>query len=152
MAKQLQTKEEAIQQVQENNAEFYNLALDLARRWVSEQFKPFSSEDFREHCNLILGLPRQPAVFGAVFKVLIKEKRIFTHSYSTAKNKQAHGRITRNYISFEYREKQSKNTQEFADQFRQFYDIGSVCDGCGSKFDAMDIQVGICYCCQKEIK
>ena len=30
--------------------------------------------------------------------------------------------------------------------------IGSVCDGCGSKFDAMDIQVGVCYCCQKEIK
>ena len=30
--------------------------------------------------------------------------------------------------------------------------IGSVCDGCGSKLDAMDISVGVCYCCQKEIK
>lgn len=30
--------------------------------------------------------------------------------------------------------------------------IDSVCDGCGSKFDAMDISVGVCYCCQKEIK
>ena len=30
--------------------------------------------------------------------------------------------------------------------------ICSACDGCGSKFDAMDIKVGICYCCQKEIK
>lgn len=30
--------------------------------------------------------------------------------------------------------------------------ISSVCDGCGSKFDAMDISVGVCYCCQKEIK
>lgn len=30
--------------------------------------------------------------------------------------------------------------------------ICSVCDGCGSKFDAMDISVGVCYCCQKEIK
>ena len=30
--------------------------------------------------------------------------------------------------------------------------IVSVCDGCGSKFDAMDISVGVCYCCQKEIK
>jgi hypothetical protein len=29
--------------------------------------------------------------------------------------------------------------------------IGSACDGCGSKFDAMDINVGVCYCCQKEI-
>lgn len=29
---------------------------------------------------------------------------------------------------------------------------GSVCDGCGSKFDAMDIALGVCYCCQKEIK
>ena len=35
---------------------------------------------------------------------------------------------------------------------RQYGVIGSVCDGCGSKFDAMDIQVGVCYCCQKEIK
>ncbi len=103
--KQLQTKEEAINQVQENNAEFYHLALYLARKWVSEQFKPFSSEDFREHCNLILGLPRQPSVFGAVFRTLIKEKRVFLYSYATAKNKQAHGRITRNYISFEFREK-----------------------------------------------
>jgi len=30
--------------------------------------------------------------------------------------------------------------------------IGSVCDGCGSKLDAMDISVGVCYCCQKDIK
>lgn len=30
--------------------------------------------------------------------------------------------------------------------------LGSVCDGCGSKFNAMDISVGVCYCCQKEIK
>ena len=30
--------------------------------------------------------------------------------------------------------------------------IGSVFDGCGSKFDAMDTSVGVCYCCQKEIK
>lgn len=35
---------------------------------------------------------------------------------------------------------------------RQTPVIGSVCDGCGSKFDAMDIKVGVCYCCQKEIK
>ena len=30
--------------------------------------------------------------------------------------------------------------------------IGSVCDACGSKFDAMNISVWVCYCCQKEIK
>lgn len=35
---------------------------------------------------------------------------------------------------------------------RQPHVMGSVCDGCGSKFDAMDISVGVCYCCQKEIK
>lgn len=35
---------------------------------------------------------------------------------------------------------------------RQPLVIGSVCDGCGSRFDAMDISVGVCYCCQKEIK
>lgn len=38
------------------------------------------------------------------------------------------------------------------EQLRQPPVMGSVCDGCGSKFDAMDISVGVCYCCQKEIK
>lgn len=39
-----------------------------------------------------------------------------------------------------------------SNELRQPLVIGSVCDGCGSKFDAMDISVGVCYCCQKEIK
>lgn len=112
MSKQLKTKEQAIQQVQENNIEFYELAVDLARKWVSTQFKPFSSEDFRNHSNLILGIPRQPSVFGAVFKTLIKEKRILVHGYSEAKNKQAHGRIIRVYISREYSEKQALNASK----------------------------------------
>jgi hypothetical protein len=107
--KQLQTKEEAIDTVQKNNQEFYDLAIELARRWVSNQFKHFSSEDFREHSNLVLGVPVQPAVFGAVFRTLIKEKRIKYHSVGTAKNKQAHGRLIRFYISREYSEKQKQN-------------------------------------------
>ena len=109
MAKQLQTKDEAIEQVKRNNIEFYELSLDLARKWVSTQFKSFSSEDFREHCNLILGVPKQPSVFGAVFRALLNEKLIFAHSYSTAKNKQAHGRIIRIYISKEFKERQKNN-------------------------------------------
>lgn len=44
-----------------------------------------------------------------------------------------------------------KYMEEYA-ALRQQHVIGSVCDGCGSKFDAMDISVGVCYCCQKEIK
>jgi hypothetical protein len=112
MSKQLKTKEEAIQQVQENNIEFYELAVDLARRWVSTQFKPFSSEDFRNHSNLILGIPKQPSVFGDDFKTLIKEQRILVHGYSEAKNKQAHWRIIRVYISREYSQKQSQNAKK----------------------------------------
>lgn len=42
--------------------------------------------------------------------------------------------------------------EEQAERLRQSPVIKSVCDGCGSKFDAMDISVGVCYCCQKEIK
>jgi hypothetical protein len=42
--------------------------------------------------------------------------------------------------------------EELNQALRQPPVMGSVCDGCGSKFDAMDIQVGVCYCCQKEIK
>lgn len=67
MIEQLKTKEEAIQQVQENNIEFYELAVNLARRWVSLQFKPFSSEDFRNHSNLILGVPKTTVCFWCCF-------------------------------------------------------------------------------------
>lgn len=49
-----------------------------------------------------------------------------------------------------------QSTQNVIDELevalRQPLVIGSVCGGCGSKFDAMDIKVGVCYCCQKEIK
>lgn len=47
------------------------------------------------------------------------------------------------------------DTKHYLEQYvalRQPPVSGSVCDGCGSKFDAMDISVGVCYCCQKEIK
>lgn len=48
------------------------------------------------------------------------------------------------------------NFQELIEELNQALSqppvIGSVCDGCGSNFDVMDIQVEVCYCCQKEIK
>lgn len=47
------------------------------------------------------------------------------------------------------------DTKHYLEQYaalRQPPVMGSVCDGCGSKFNAMDISVGVCYCCQKEIK
>lgn len=112
MSRQLKTKEESIKQVAENHPEYYSLSLDLARRWVSEQFKIFSAEDFGNHCKLILGQPEQPSVFGAVFKALIEEKRLSVYGTSTAKNKQAHGRLIRTYISREYSQKQSKNARK----------------------------------------
>jgi hypothetical protein len=118
--KQLQTKDEAIDTVQKNNEEFYDLAIELARKWVSRQFKSFSSEDFRQYSNLILGIPRQPSVFGAVFRTLIKENRVRYHGVGTAKNKQAHGRLIRFYISREYSEKQQQNrkTEKSLDLFK----------------------------------
>jgi len=112
MSKQLKTKEESIKQVRENHPEYYSLALELARRWVGEQFKVFSSEECSNHCKLILGIPDEPKVFGAVFRALIEEKRVTVHGTSTAKNKQAHGRLIRTYISREYSQKQSKNAKK----------------------------------------
>lgn len=112
MSKQLKTKEEYIKQVRENHPEYYSLALELARRWVSEQFKVFSSEECSNHCKLILGIPDEPKVFGAVFRTLIEEKKVIVHGTSTAKNKQAHGRLIRTYISCEYSQKQSKNAKK----------------------------------------
>lgn len=111
--KPIQTKEQAIESVKNGNKEYYFKCLGFAREWVKIQFKPFTSEDLRkayfEFGNEEL---RQPSIFGAVFNNLNKESRILHHDYTSAKNKQAHGRILRRWISAEYSNKQRENASK----------------------------------------
>jgi len=111
--KKTQTKEEAIESVKNGDIGYYETALCFARNWVEKQFKEFSSEEFKrdfyESGNLP---PREPKIFGAVFKKLITEKLIFPHGTTMAKEKVAHGRLMRTYISLNFRLKQQQNRKQ----------------------------------------
>ena len=110
---QVQTKDEAIESVKNGDLNYYLKCLSFSREWVSKQFKPFSSEDLKQaYFELGNEEPRQPSIFGAVFNALSKENRISHYDYVTAKNKQAHGRILRRWISAEYSEKQRQNASK----------------------------------------
>jgi hypothetical protein len=120
MNKQLQTKDEAIDTVQNNNEEFYNLAIELARKWVENRFKPFTSEDLSEHLYLILGVPDEPRVLGAIIRHLKREKLIKHNGYSVYKKKQGHGKPSSVWISLSYSLKQQQNrkTEKSLDLFK----------------------------------
>lgn len=107
--KKLQTKDEAIQTVKENNIEYYELGLNFAVKWVAEKMHPFTSEDLAKDMYLILGYPNEPRVLGAIFKQLSKESRIKAHGFSTYKARQGHGKPCRVWISREYSIRQAEN-------------------------------------------
>ena len=88
MSKQLQTTEEAIQTVKENNLGYYELAYDYACKWVAQKMQPFTSEDLSNDMYLVLGVPEEPRVLGAVFNRLSKEKRIKHNGFARYKAKQ----------------------------------------------------------------
>lgn len=109
MAKQLQTKDEAIQTVQDNNLEYFDLAYDYACKWVSKKMIPFTSEDLSADMYLVLGRPKEPRVLGAIFNTMRKEGRIKHNGYVTYKAKQGHGKPSSQWLSREYSQRQSNN-------------------------------------------
>jgi len=90
-SKQLQTKEEAIQTVQENNQEYYDLAIEYAEKWIETRFKPFTSEDLSADMYLVLGVPKEPRVLGAIITYLRKKKLIKSNGYKPYSARQGHG-------------------------------------------------------------
>jgi hypothetical protein len=109
MSKQLQTTEEAIQTVQDNNQEYYELALQYSEKWIETRFKPFTSEDLSADMYLVLGHPKEPRVLGAVIKYLQKNKLIKHNGYTRYSAKQGHGKPSSVWISLRYSEIQSQN-------------------------------------------
>lgn len=109
MSKQLQTTEEAIQTVQENNQEYYDLAIEYSEKWVETRFKPFTSEDLSADMYLVLGIPKEPRVLGAVIRHLKKQKMIKHNGYTTYRKLQGHSKPSSVWISLRYSEIQSQN-------------------------------------------
>lgn len=107
--KQLQTTDEAIQTVKENNSEYYELGLNFACKWVAERMQPFTSEDLAKDMYLILGVPEEPRVLGPIVRQLSKENRIKPQGWTTYKGMQGHGKPTRVWISREYSQRQAEN-------------------------------------------
>jgi hypothetical protein len=106
---QLQTKEQAIQTVQDNNQEYYDLAIDYASKWVETRNRSFTSEDLSADMYLVLGQPREPRVLGAVINYLRKNKLIKHNGYARYKAIQGHGKPCSVWISLRYSEIQSNN-------------------------------------------
>jgi hypothetical protein len=109
MSKQLQTKEEAIQTVQENNQEYYDLAIEYANKWIETRNRAFTSEDLSADMYLVLGIPKEPRVLGAVINYLRKNKLIKHNGYAQYKARQGHGKPCSVWISLRYSQIQSEN-------------------------------------------
>jgi hypothetical protein len=107
--KQLQTKEEAIQTVKENNLGYYELGYNYACKWVAEKMKPFTSEDLSSDMYLVLGVPEESRVLGAIILALRKDGRIKHNGYVKYKAKQGHGKPASQWLSREYSQRQSQN-------------------------------------------
>lgn len=107
MPKELQTQKEAIQTVKENNQEYYDLAIGFAEKWISERNSPFTSEDLSFDMYLVLGLPNEKRVLGAVMNHLRDKKLIKHNGFTRYKAKQGHGKPCNQWISILYSEKQA---------------------------------------------
>ena len=107
--KQLQTTEEAIQTVKENNEGYYELAYNFACKWVAQKMQPFTSEDLSFDMYLVLGVPDEPRVLGPLMRELSKEGRIKHNGFVKYKAKQGHQKPSTQWISREYSIMQANN-------------------------------------------
>lgn len=115
---------QAVEQVEENNKAYCNRLCAFAENWVKNQMKPFTIEDLKEaFFNQGNAPPSQPAVFGAPFRKLSKNKLIFdTERTKKSENPQAHQRPLRLWISLEYRLKQQSNASKSNHTIDMFLD------------------------------
>lgn len=111
MKSNFQITNEAVSRVEENNKEYSDKLYAFAEDWVKTQMKPFTADDLKAaFYNQGNAPPRQPAVFGAPFRKLSKNKLIFdTERTKKSTNPDAHQRPLRVWISREYKQKQANN-------------------------------------------
>jgi len=110
MKKHIETKDESIESVTFGNKHDYNSIFSFSELWIKSQFKQFSSDDLKTaYFDQGGNTPNEPRVFGAIFRDLSKANLIFPIGYTTSKNKAAHGRPLRTWISKEFKERQKNN-------------------------------------------
>lgn len=107
----VETKQEAIDRVKDNNPDDYARLYSFAEIWVQNRFKAFTSEDLKQaYYDAKNPKPRQVNIFGAVINSLAKANLITVSGTATAKLPAAHGRLIRTWISTAYRLKQQTNS------------------------------------------
>lgn len=112
VTKELQSKEEAIETVKTNNEDYYDLAIAYAEMWINDIFKPFTSEDLSKDMYLVLGVPDELRVLGAVINYL-RDKGLIKHfGFARYKAKQGHGKPCNTWITVRYSKKQSYNRKK----------------------------------------
>lgn len=105
-----ETTNQAINQVRDNNLEYYENLFLFAQEWFKTQFKGVTSEDLKTaYYALKNDEPREPKVFGAVFRKLSNSGLIFKHGFKLSKNPKCHSRPIQIWISKEYRLTQQRN-------------------------------------------
>lgn len=88
----------------------YQSILLFSEQWVKTQFKWFSADDLKQAYFGSGGVaPNNPSTFGIVFKTLAKKGLIFEFGLTKSKNKKAHGRMLKTWISLEYKLRQKQN-------------------------------------------
>lgn len=110
--KELQTTEEAIETVKANNEAYYDLAINFAERWIDDRIKPFTSEDLSANMYLVLGIPDEPRVLGAVMIYLKKQKLIKHFGFVRYKARQGHNKPCNQWLTTKYSNRQSFNRKK----------------------------------------
>lgn len=104
--------EKAIEQVELNNQEYYDMALAFAIEWLKTRMQSFTSEDLKDALYASgIPAPREPRVFGAVINNLKNQKLIKHKGYTQYKAAVGHNRPSSVWISLAYRKKQQSNAK-----------------------------------------
>lgn len=124
MCDNVQSKDEALATVEENNPDEHDRFYQWAAAWVAKQMKPFTAEDMKKaYYNTGNPAIRQPNIIGSVISKLASFHRIKQNGYTRATIKAAHGRTIIEWISREYSARQAQNRSSAKDQIVMSYDL-----------------------------
>ena len=99
-----------IEQVRDNNKEYFDAVLFFAKSWSQKQFKAVSSDDLKKDYYAIGNEPpREPRVFGSIFAELSRRGLIFKKDFITSKDPICNGRPKQRWISRAYKLQQQSN-------------------------------------------
>lgn len=107
----IQSRNEALQRVEDNNAEFCAKATAFAETWATKQMKPFTVDDLKaDYYKAGFERPREPRAWSAPILALLRQKIIFAQDKSVAsKDPICNARKKQQYISREFSIKQARN-------------------------------------------